>query len=221
MAAGFNFALHPTALAQVLPLSIVSIIDANPSAPSGLAAPLNNAEVRLLAATAWGEARSEGEDGMRAVAHVIVNRVDHGFGSDIETVVRAPRQFSVWNRRDPNRRRVENPDAYARSGADLETWEIAQRVAREVLAGQSTDPTHGALFYHTTAIRPWWSRFGEGRRVIGAHVFYDNVRGGGRAASMSVAADRPVLVEPLAPALDEPLEALAPLAPTEALAPTG
>lgn len=176
MAAGFNFALYPDALAQVLPASIVSMVEPDPLASRVV---LNEDEVRLVAATAWGEARSEGEDGMRAVAHVIVNRVGERFGGDIETVVRSPWQFSVWNRRDPNRRRVENPEAYATEGAELETWETAQRVAREVLSGQSIDPTEGALFYHTTTIRPWWARFGQGRRVIGAHAFYTDVRRGG------------------------------------------
>jgi hypothetical protein len=201
LAAGFNFALQPEALARALPFSIVTFVDAEPAPVTSV----NEADVRLLAATAWGEARSEGEDGMRAVAHVIVNRMNRGFGENIEGVVRAPWQFSVWNRRDPNRRRVENPDAYARSGADLETWEIAQRVAREVLVGQSTDPTNGALFYHTTAIRPWWSRYGEGRRVIGAHVFYSDVRrsvqfvaaepeGDGATEAAVVAATQPELL---------------------------
>lgn len=132
-------------------------------------------EVRLLAATAWGEARSEGEDGMRAVAHVMVNRVGDRFGDDLETVILAPKQFSVWNAGDPNRPLVRNPERYARGGSNQATWQVAQQVAREVLAGQSVDPTNGALFYHTRAIRPWWSRYGEGRRVIGAHVFYRDV----------------------------------------------
>jgi hypothetical protein len=184
MAAGFNFALYPDALAQVLPASIVSMVEPDPLV-SNMA--LNEAEVRLVAATAWGEARSEGEEGMRAVAHVIVNRVGDRFGGDIESVVRSPWQFSVWNRRDPNRRRVENPEAYATEGAELESWETAQRVAREVLSGQSADPTNGALFYHTTAIRPWWARFGQGRRVIGAHVFYADVRRGARSEPIVIA----------------------------------
>jgi spore germination cell wall hydrolase CwlJ-like protein len=138
-------------------------------------APVDEEEVRLLAATAWGEARSEGEDGMRAVAHVMVNRVGARFGDDLKTVILAPKQFSVWNAGDPNRPLVRNPERYARGGTSLETWQTAQEVAREVLSGQSVDPTDGALFYHTRAISPWWSRYGEGRQVIGAHVFYRDV----------------------------------------------
>ena len=145
------------------------------AAPLAPPVPVDEEEVRLLAATAWGEARSEGEDGMRAVAHVIVNRVGQRFGDDLETVIRAPKQFSAWNIGDPNRVLVQNPERYARGGINKETWETAQTVAREVLSGQSVDPTAGALFYHTRAIRPWWARYGAGRREIGAHVFYRDV----------------------------------------------
>lgn len=175
-AAIISFPFVPEALANI---AIVNLehIEAAPLEPLATLAPayVNEDELRLLAATAWGEARSEGEDGMRAVAHVIVNRVGARFGETVEDVVRAPWQFSVWNRGDPNRRLVMNPDRYAASGMNFETWQIAQRVAREVLSGQSVDPTNGALFYHTTAIRPWWSRYGEGARTIGAHIFYRDV----------------------------------------------
>lgn len=152
--------------------------------------PVDESDVRLLAATAWAEARSEGEPGMRAVAHVIVNRIRADFGANIESVILAPWQFSAWNEHDPNRPLAQNPEAYAVEGRNLETWEAAQRVAREVLSGQSVDPTDGALFYHTRAVRPRWARLGEGRRVIGAHVFYRDVRDGSvrRARLIEVAA---------------------------------
>lgn len=175
-AAAVSFPFVPDALANIAVLDL-DHIDRVPLQPLAALAPayVDEHELRLLAATIWGEARSEGEDGMRAVAHVIVNRVGARFGESIEAVVRAPWQFSVWNRGDPNRRLVMNPERYAASGVNFETWQIAQRVAREVLSGQSIDPTNGALFYHTTAIRPWWSRYGEGARTIGAHIFYRDV----------------------------------------------
>ncbi len=132
-------------------------------------------EVRLLAATMWAEARSEGEDGMRAVGHVMVNRIGDRFGEDLRTVILAPKQFSAWNRGDPNRPLAMNPDRYATGGTSLETWTAAQRIAREVLMRTSVDPTNGALFYHTRAVRPTWSRHGQGRQVIGQHIFYRDV----------------------------------------------
>jgi hypothetical protein len=194
MAAAMNFALYPDALAAVVS-GERQILGFVPEAPAFNSAQtpivLDEDEVRLLAATAWAEARSEGEEGMRAVAHVIVNRVGQRFGEDLETVVLAPKQFSAWNLGDPNRPLAQNPERYATGGANLETWEIAQRVAREVLAGQSADPTAGALFYHTRAIRPWWSRYGHGRREIGAHVFYRDVpdRADSRRARVTQVAD--------------------------------
>jgi hypothetical protein len=44
-----------------------------------------------------------------------------------------------------------------------------------VLSGQSADPTDGALFYHTRAVRPRWARVGQGRQTIGQHIFYADV----------------------------------------------
>lgn len=180
MATAMNFALYPDALAAVVSgeRQIVGFVP--DEHPSGAIAPattiaLDENEVRLLAATAWGEARSEGEAGMRAVAHVMVNRIGDRFGENLATVILSPKQFSVWNRGDPNRRAVMNLARDPSSVATDPEWIVADRVAREVLSGQSIDPTDGALFYHTRAVRPRWARVGEGRQVIGQHVFYADV----------------------------------------------
>lgn len=183
MAAAMNFALYPDALAQVVSgeRSIVSFVPTELASVAAIAAPIapvevDETEVRLLAATMWGEARSEGEEGMRAVAHVMVNRIGPRFGETLSTVILSPRQFSVWNSGDPNRRLVvnlvSNPEPYT---AGDPTWEAAQRIAREVLSGQSVDPTGGALFYHTRAVRPRWAPQGIGRQTIGSHIFYADV----------------------------------------------
>lgn len=185
IAAAMNFALYPDALAAVVSgeRQIVGFVPEEPS--SSAVSPnapvvLDEEEVRLLAATAWGEARSEGENGMRAVAHVMVNRVGDRFGEDLATVILSPKQFSVWNRGDPNRRTVINLARDPSSVATDPEWTVADRIAREVLSGQSVDPTGGALFYHTRAVRPRWARIGEGRQVIGQHIFYSDVPDPGR-----------------------------------------
>ncbi|MBX3429926.1 MAG: cell wall hydrolase [Hyphomonadaceae bacterium] len=180
LAAAMNFALYPDALAAVVSgeRPIIGFVPAEPAGTTHSSeAPqvLNEDEVRLLAATVWGEARSEGEEGMRAVAHVMVNRIGSRFGEDLSTVILSPKQFSVWNRNDPNRRLVQT---LARDPSSVETdpeWLVADRVAREVLSGQSVDPTGGALFYHARGVRPRWARIGEGRQVIGQHIFYADV----------------------------------------------
>ncbi len=205
MAAAMNFALFPDALASVVgdELAIVGFVPQEPT--TGAAAPVpvvNEDEVRLLAATVWGEARSEGEHGMRAVAHVMVNRIGDRFGEDLATVILTPKQFSVWNRGDPNRRLVLNlvrdPERYV---TDAAQWEAAQRIAREVLSGESVDPTDGALFYHTRAVRPRWARYGVGRQTIGAHIFYADVPDSGerrtpRVTNVAHIFGRPMLIGP-------------------------
>lgn len=185
MAAAMNFALYPDALAAALS-GEQSIVGFVPEEPAGNMlsdqepTTLSEEDVRLLAATVWGEARSEGEDGMRAVAHVMVNRIGERFGEDLATVILSPKQFSVWNRGDPNRRLVARLAHDPSSVATDPEWLVADRIAREVLGGQSVDPTSGALFYHTRAVRPRWARAGQGRQVIGQHVFYADVPEPGR-----------------------------------------
>jgi len=45
-------------------------------------------------------------------------------------------------------------------------------LAEEIYYGCTRDPTVGALWYHSTAVKPSWSRsFGPGKR-IDRHVFY-------------------------------------------------
>ncbi len=182
----FNLSIYPAAAEQARPMLFsLHVLTAQPLAPAtaqALQAAIapqgvmpNPADVHLLAATAWAEARSEGEEGMRAVAHVIVNRIGTRFGEDVSTVVLAPKQFSAWNLHDPNRPLAQNPERYATSGMNLVTWQEAQQVALQVLTGQSKDPTNGALFYHTTGVHPRWARFGVGKEQIGAHVFYADV----------------------------------------------
>src|SRR5262249_25685887 len=124
IALAFNCALFPQAYAQArdglrAPLyffftpsqSEASAPQANPQTLQQ-AVVLNPADVHWLAATAWAEARSEGELGMRAVAHVMVNRVGDRFGDDLQTVILAPKQFSAWNLGDPNRPLAQNPERY-------------------------------------------------------------------------------------------------------------
>lgn len=207
MAAGINFAIHPEALASVAEHASFVIPEDAPLGATSPAVVVNEDEVRLLAATVWGEARSEGEHGMRAVAHVMVNRIGERFGEDLATVILAPKQFSVWNRGDPNRRLVlglvRDPDRYV---TDAAQWEAAQRIAREVLSGQSVDPTGGALFYHTRAVRPRWARYGVGRQTIGAHIFYADVPDSGerrtpRVTNVAHIFGRPMLIGPSAGAV--------------------
>lgn len=101
-------------------------------------------ELEWLTRTMWGEARNQDDLGLRAVGHVIMNRVNaRGFGDSVAGVVTAGNgsQFNVWRKSDPN---------YTRSievtPADT-NYQRANRIATEILSGRSTDPTGGAVIY--------------------------------------------------------------------------
>lgn len=136
---------------------------------------LNEMEIDVLARTLWGEARSEGTEGMTAVANVILNRVNiatanggkYWWGHDIITVCQKPYQFSCWNPADPNR-----PKLMAVDTADIH-FVTASRIARRaVLNKLGVDITQGADHYHTVDIRPFWAKDATPIAVIGRHRFY-------------------------------------------------
>ena len=143
-----------------------------------VAAPdLDVVDAHWMALTMWGEARGSGEEGMRAVGHVIDNRRKSGRhgGYATETISEAY-QFSCWNRGDPNLRAIHNVDRLAPDSAEYRTWQAARRIAEEILSGRSADPTGGALFYHTTAVAPSWSRGVAPVALIGNHLFFLRAR---------------------------------------------
>lgn len=136
-------------------------------------------ELKALALTMWGEARNQGEEGMRAVGHVIRNRAAKNkpklFGSGIEGVAHAPKQFSAWNKGDPNRQRMNNIDDLKPGTLDYTRWEEAQKLAASILNGSDADPTKGSVYYHTTAVSPKWAQNAEPVAKIGNHLFYNDL----------------------------------------------
>ncbi|HEX8585766.1 MAG TPA: cell wall hydrolase [Allosphingosinicella sp.] len=130
-------------------------------------------DAHWMALTIWGEARNQGEQGMRAVGHVIANRrAAKTHGTFVTDTVSAAWQFSCWNKNDPNRAMMLAIDDLPEGGAAHRRWLAAKRIAAEILAGRSTDPTGGALFYHTTAVAPAWSRGRVPVTQIGDHLFF-------------------------------------------------
>jgi spore germination cell wall hydrolase CwlJ-like protein len=145
-------------------------------------------EVLMLAKTIWGEARSDGEYGMYAVANVIKNRAESPlnkkrgyrlYGKGIQGVISKNKAFSAWNDGDPNREKMLtlDPAGSSLSGRDLEAWKSALKIASDVVDGKKPDITKGATHYHTTSILPRWASAGDKTGVIGSHIFYKNVDG--------------------------------------------
>ncbi len=132
-------------------------------------------EVDVLARTIYGEARSESQQGMEAVAHVVLNRAKHAqskggkfwWGNDIVSVCQTPYQFSCWNPGDPNRPKLMAVDA-----KDIH-FATCLRIARRAVYGDlGADITNGADHYHTTAVAPKWSLGIKPIAQFGTHVFF-------------------------------------------------
>ncbi|MFN4276124.1 MAG: cell wall hydrolase [Ferrovibrio sp.] len=124
-----------------------------------------------LARTLWGEARSEGREGMMAVASVILNRAAKPgwWGRSVADVCLRPWQFSCWLADDPNRAKLEKVDE-----RDVQ-FRIALQVADQALGGGLPDYTFGATHYHTVDIAPNWARGHTPCAVIGRHAFYNDI----------------------------------------------
>ena len=133
--------------------------------PAAQARPLER-EHHCLALALYWEARGEPELGMVAVGWTILNRTHSGdFPATPCAVVfeggeEPPCQFSWWCDGKSDRPR------------DRRSWIRAQVVAAKLLTKPPPDPTHGALFFHSTNIGVPWTRPRKRTARIGNHVFY-------------------------------------------------
>jgi hypothetical protein len=123
--------------------------------------------VECLTAAVYYEARSESDQGQRAVAQVVLNRVAHPSypGTVCGVVYQGSEritgcQFSFTC--DGSLARRPNPMF----------WERARSVAVSALAGY-VEPSVGlATHYHTIAIHPYWAPSLNHIITVGAHRFY-------------------------------------------------
>ena len=125
----------------------------------------------ILARTICGEARNQGDEGMHAVACVILNRVARPgwWGNDIKTVCLHPGQFSCWNANDPNRAIIEN------LSEDYPIFVDALSIARKVISGELPDITKGACNYQVIGTDAPWSRGHTPCVTIKSHEFFNDI----------------------------------------------
>ena len=124
---------------------------------------------QVLAATLWGEARGEEDQGMDAVACVVMNRArrPRWWGRTVLECATHPWQFSCWLKQDPNRAKMlaltETDPAYAQALA----------IADLAIKGALVDITHGAdSYYAVTTPEPNWAKGLTPVATIGHHAFY-------------------------------------------------
>lgn len=127
---------------------------------------------QIAARTIWQEARGEPQEGQRAVAHVIVNRMRSGrWGSSLTSVCLARKQFSGWNEDDPNRL-----ISCLLADDDSSLVEFAGFIAA-AMAGEP-DPTQGSTHYYAASMAtpPLWAVGQTPVAVIGNHRFFRGIR---------------------------------------------
>ncbi len=131
---------------------------------------MTNFSSEIAARTVWMEARGEGDEGMRAVAHVLVNRLfDERWGVTLALVCLAPFQFSCWNTNDQNRKAMAAID---------DDDPVLQKCRDFILAAINgePDPTNGSTHYYASSIAaPAWVHGATLQAKIGHHTFYSGV----------------------------------------------
>jgi len=128
--------------------------------------------LNCLTSAIYYEAGNEPDDGQRAVAQVVLNRVRNAnWPKSVCGVV-----YEGSERTDYRCQFTFSCDGSMARMVDRQSWTRARRVAGQALAGQVYQPVGLATFYHTLAVRPAWAASKRPVAVIGAHIFY---RGGG------------------------------------------
>jgi len=123
--------------------------------------------IECMTAAVYYEARSQNDDGQRAVAQVVLNRVrDRAFPDSVCGVVyqgstrRTGCQFSFT---------CDGSMAFRRDPA---SWAHARDIAVAALSGQVYAPVGSATFYHANYVLPWWASSMDRIAAVGAHIFY-------------------------------------------------
>lgn len=190
---------------------------ANPAAAS-LYIPVGDGKSFLRAldcmtSAVYYEAASESDDGLRAVAQVVLNRVRHpAFPNSVCGVV-----FEGSERRTGCQFSFTCDGSLARQPSAA-GWARARRIAGEALAGRVFAPVGWSTHYHTDWVAPYWAPTLAKTAVVGAHIFYrwPGSWGQPRAFQQKYAGTETGDGLPLLPGQEAPAEALATLAETGA-----
>lgn len=174
-----------------LTLSIPSAFEPGPAAAPFFMGRISSEDFRraeqCLTTAIYYEAASESEDGQRAVAQVVLNRVRHpAWPNTVCGVIyqgsdRPGCQFSYAC--DGSMRRRPEP----------RLWAQAAEFARDALSGHVYGPVGMATHYHTLQVNPVWNRNFVITAVLGNHIFYrlPGSKGAARAFTMAYAGREP------------------------------
>lgn len=138
--------------------------------------------LECMTAAIYYEARSESDQGQRAVAQVVLNRVAHpSYPNTVCGVV-----FQGSERRTGCQFSFTCDGSMARAPNRM-FWQRAETVARAALSGYVERSVGLATHYHTIAINPYWAPSLRHIITIGAHRFYRFGGAAGEAAAFRFA----------------------------------
>ena len=164
---------------QTIPLANGPNPAAAPFAFKGDAAARKRA-LECLASAVYYEAGSQDDDGERAVAQVVLNRVRHpAFPASICDVV------YQGSTRPTGCQFTFTCDGSLYRQPDLAGWRRAYGVARQALAGYVYAPVGYATHYHANYVVPYWAPTLAKNAVVGAHIFYRWAGSWGRPAAFA------------------------------------
>jgi spore germination cell wall hydrolase CwlJ-like protein len=128
------------------------------------------AEQQCLAEVMYYEARGEGEDGQKAVAEVVMTRMQSRYYPD--TVCEVVHQGAT--RADRACQFSFACDGSMKRRKDRAAWERSKQLAAKILSGaeQIGSATHNATAFHTVDVSPVWANYMERVTQIGNHIFY-------------------------------------------------
>lgn len=150
----------------------------------------NDRALQCLTQAIYFEARSESDDGQRAVAQVVLNRVRHPRYPDSVCGV-----VYQGSERRTGCQFTFTCDGSLRRTPSAEGWARARRYAEEALGGFVFSPVGLSTFYHANYVMPAWAPRLAKVTQIGAHIFYRLPGGWGQPGAFS---DRYAGVEPIA-----------------------
>ena len=123
--------------------------------------------LQCLASTVYYEAGQESDDGQRAVAQVVLNRVRHAaFPASVCGVV------YQGSTRPTGCQFTFTCDGSLYRGADAAGWRRAWKVAQAALSGYVYKPVGWATHYHANYVVPYWAPTLAKSQIVGAHIFY-------------------------------------------------
>jgi spore germination cell wall hydrolase CwlJ-like protein len=131
--------------------------------------------LECLTSALYYEAGQESDDGQRAVAQVILNRVRHpAFPSSVCGVI------YEGSTRVTGCQFTFTCDNSMSRGPIASLWNRSRRIAAEMLGGAVYAPVGHATHYHANYVVPYWASSLVKTDVEGAHIFYRWSGGWGR-----------------------------------------